>query len=121
LVGFATAPGEAIHVPERGPIIYSGDVVAMVLYAESTRITLTYTRQDTVAFGYTVHIENVCVSGELVGLYQAQTDGDGWHVTGHLPALRNEQPFGTACGGEILIAIRDSGTFMDPRSSKDWW
>jgi hypothetical protein len=38
-----------------------------------------------------------------------------------LPALRPGQPFGRAAGGEIDAAIRDSGSFLDPRSRKDWW
>ena len=38
-----------------------------------------------------------------------------------LPALEAGQAFGRARGGEIGVAIRDAGTFMDPRSDKDWW
>ena len=116
-----TTPGEAIYAAERGPQIYSGGFVAMVLYAEEQRITLGYTRKDTVSTGYVVHLENVCVDPNLVALYKAQMDAAGWHATGHLPALRNNQPLGTALGQELRVAIRDAGTFMDPRSGKDWW
>ena len=93
----------------------------MVLYAEERRITLNYTRDDTVANGYTVHLENICVDPNLLALYRAQTDGSGWHITGRLPALRNNQRLGTAFVGGVRVAIRDRGAFMDPRSGKDWW
>ena len=121
LVGVATTPGEPVYTPERGAQIYSGGYSALVLYAEATRLTLGYTRRDTVATGYVVHLENVCVNPNLVALYKAQEDADGWLATGHLPGLRNNQPLGTALGYEIQVAIRDAGTFMDPRSQKDWW
>jgi hypothetical protein len=121
LAGFVTTPGEAVYIPERGPEIYGGGYKVMVLYAEEKRITLGYTRQDTVANGYAIHLEGVCVDPNLLALYQAQRDVDGWHVTGFLPGLGNNQALGTAFGAEIEVAIRDRGTFMDPRSRKDWW
>jgi hypothetical protein len=120
LAGFVTTRGEAIYIPERGPEIYGGGYKVLVLYAEETRITLNYTRQDTVENGYTVHLEDVCVDPNLLALYRAQTDANGWH-TGQLPALRNNQALGTALNTEIKVVIRDRGTFMDPRSRKDWW
>jgi hypothetical protein len=88
-----------------------------VLYAEARRITLTYTREDTPAIGYMVHLENVAVAPELVALYQ-QLDAAGRH---HLPALHNDEVIGTADRASISIAIRDTGMFMDPRACKDWW
>ncbi len=121
LVGLATTPGEGIFIPERGPDIYPGGFKAMVLFAEAQRITLSYTRRDIVSAGYVIHIENICVDPNLIALYQAQMDAAGWHATGHLPALRNNQSFGVALDNEIKIAVRDAGTFMDPRSHKDWW
>jgi hypothetical protein len=121
LVGLATAPGEAIYPPERGAQIYSGGYTAVVLYAEAHRITLGYTRRSSVAVGYVVHLEDVCVNSNLVALYWAQLDAEGWNDTGRLPALRNNQALGQALGFEIKVAIRDAGSFMDPRSQKDWW
>jgi hypothetical protein len=121
MIGLVTTPAEPIHVPERGPEIYGGGYKAMVLYADFKRITLNYTRRDSVAFGYTVHLENVCVDPNLLALYQAQRNAAGFHVTGHLPALRQDQPLGTALGTETQVVIRDRGTFMEPRSRKDWW
>jgi hypothetical protein len=121
LAGLSTIPGEDISIPERGPEIYGGGFKVMVLYAEERRITLGYTRQDTVASGYAVHLEDVCVDPNLLALYQAQVDSDGWHNTGYLPALSNNQVLGTALNTQIKVAIRDRGSFMDPRSRKDWW
>jgi hypothetical protein len=116
LLGFATAPGEIIHVPNAGYSIGSG-FATLVLYAEPSRITLKYTREDNVAVGYTLHIENVCVDPRLLGLYRALNDSG----RRQLPALRNGQPLGSATGTQILVGIQDSGTWMDPRSRKDWW
>jgi hypothetical protein len=121
MIGLATTPGEAVYIPERGPEIYPGGYTAMVLFAEERRITLGYTRRDVVSAGYVVHLENLCVDPNLVALYRAQLDGAGWHVSGHLPALRNNQAVGTALAPGLGVAIRDVGTFMDPRSHKDWW
>jgi len=121
LAGLSTTPGESISIPERNPQIYSGGYIAMVLYAEERRITLGYTRQDTVATGYTVHIEDVCVDPNLLALYRGQVDADGWRSTNFLPALRNNEILGTALNTEIKAAVRDRGAFMDPRSRKDWW
>ncbi len=121
LAELIVTPGEAISIPERSPNIYSGNYKVMVLYAEEQRLTLGYTRQDTVANGYAVHLENICVDPNLLAFYRAQVDAEGWHTTGRLPALRNNQALGTALGNELRIAIRDRGSFMDPRSQKDWW
>ncbi len=38
-----------------------------------------------------------------------------------LPVLKGRQPLGRALGGEIQAAIRDTGSWMDPRAKKDWW
>lgn len=121
LAGLATTPGEPIFIPERNADIYGGGYKVMVLYAAEQRLTLGYTRQDTVAPGYAVHLENICVDPNLLALYRAQTDSAGWHVTHNLPALKNNQALGTALANEIRVAVRDKGTFMDPRSRKDWW
>ncbi len=121
LAGFATAPGEQIYIPERNQQIYSGGFMSLVLYAEPQRITLGYTRRDNVTAGYVVHVEGVCVDPNLLALYQAQKNIDGWHTSGFLPALRNNQALGVALESEIRVAIRDVGSFMDPRSHKDWW
>lgn len=116
LLGMRTAPGETIHVPDSGRTVGSG-YEAFVLYADPERITLKYTREDNVVFGYTIHIEGVCVEPRLLGLYQI------WDAAGRgeLPVLRAGQAIGRARGSEIRVAIRDAGSFLDPRSRKDWW
>ncbi|MBN1656844.1 MAG: CAP domain-containing protein [Anaerolineae bacterium] len=116
LAGMGTAPGEVLHLPDSGYNI-GGGYEALVLYASEDRITLKYTCNDNVVAGYTVHVENVCVEPTLLALYQSWNDAG----RGQLPALRGGQPFGRARGGEIRVAIRDYGTFMDPRSEGCWW
>jgi hypothetical protein len=117
LISLQTAPGERVGVPHRGAEIYGGGYKALVLYAEPTRITLGYTREDSVANGYVVHIENVCVDPALVALYQ-NSNAAG---RGSLPALREDEVLGTAALGDISVAVRDRGVFWDPRSRLDWW
>jgi hypothetical protein len=117
LLGIAARPGEQVRIPSRLFPIYGGGYFALVLYAEESRITLKYTREDNVIHGYTVHLEGVCVDPALLELYR-QADAAG---RGRLPALRNDQPLGTAQQPELRVAVRDTGAFMDPRSRKDWW
>ncbi len=117
LLGFATRSGELLAAPSRGAEIYAAGYIALVLYADDRRLTLKYTRDDNVVGGYTVHLENLAVDPNLLARYR-QTDAAGRH---DLPAITNRQPLGTATGGEVLVAIRDCGTFLDPRSQKDWW
>lgn len=116
LAGLATTPGETIHVPHSGYTIGSGYEV-LVLYAGTDRITLKYTNDDNVIRGYTLHMEGICVEPSLLALYRS-LDSAG---RGRLPALRAGQAVGRAQGDEIGVAIRDHGTFLDPRSRKDWW
>jgi hypothetical protein len=115
-VGLGTTPGEILRVPDSGYDI-GGGFEALVVYADAERIVLTYTLSDNVIRGYALYVEAVAVDGDLIALYQ-QASSAG---RGQLPALRSAQPFGTAKGNELRVAIRDSGAFMDPRSRKDWW
>lgn len=116
LLGMGVSPGEEIHVPSSGYTIGSGYQV-LVLYATNSQITLKYTRDDNVVYGYTIHVEGVCVEPSLLDLYN-RLNAAGRQT---LPALTSGQPFGRANYREIQVAIRDSGSFMDPRSQKDWW
>lgn len=135
LAGMRVAPNEALYVPHseynigtkasRPPRGYFLDgpeddgtrYEVLVLYATEQRITLKYTREDNVVSGYTLHVENVCVAPALLDLYRT------WNANGRaqLPALKQGQGFGRARGDEIGVVIRDNGSFMDPRSKKDWW
>ncbi|MEW5957946.1 MAG: hypothetical protein AB1801_09500 [Chloroflexota bacterium] len=121
MIGLAARPGELLSIPERGADIYPGGYKALVLYAGERQLTLSYTRRDAVSDGYAVHLQGLCVDPNLVALYRAQNDANGWRAGGLLPALRNDQPIGLTLGDEIKVAIRDKGSFMDPRSGKDWW
>jgi hypothetical protein len=116
LLGMETTPGELVRLPVAGYDI-SGGYSALVMYAEPTRVTLKYTREDTPATGYMVHLENICVDPNLLALYR-QLNAAGRI---QLPALFPGQPLGRAPGTEIDAAVRDSGAFLDPRSRKDWW
>lgn len=116
-IGLATRPGALLRTPTRQARIYGDTYVAAVLYAETTRLTLAYTRDGSVANGYAVHIDQVCVDPNLVQLYQ-EADRKGRQ---QLPGLQHNQIFGAALDTEVRLAIRDRGTFLDPRSRKDWW
>ena len=116
LLGLATYPGEALAVPQRGAEIYGGGYKALVLYADDERVTLGFTREDSVANGYAVHLEGLCVDPNLLALYR-QRNAEG---RGSLPGLHSGEVLGTALGG-LLVAVRDRGVFLDPRSRKDWW
>jgi hypothetical protein len=116
MAGLAVTPGETIHVPGSGYSIGGGYGV-LVLYATPERITLKYTPDDHVIWGYTLHVENIHVEPRLLALHQSWNEAG----RGRLPALRAGQAFGRARGDEIGVVIRDRGAFMDPRSRKDWW
>ncbi len=116
LLGLATNSGEALAIPRRGAEIYGGGFKALVLYVEEQRMTLGFTREDSVANGYAVHLEGLCVDPNLVALYR-QRNAEG---RGNLPGLRDGEVMGTATDG-LLVAVRDRGVFFDPRSRKDWW
>jgi len=117
LIGIAVNAGEQIYIPSRDAEVNRNASRAVVLYADSRRITLKYTTDDNVVRGYAVHIEDVCVDPSLLSLYR---DLDA-HGRQRLPGLRNDDPLGTAPGSQIGVAVRDSGSFMDPRAKKDWW
>jgi hypothetical protein len=53
----------------------------------------------------------------LLDLYRAH-DAQG---RASLPALPAGQLVGLTEASRLGVAIRDNGTFMDPRSRKDWW
>ncbi len=116
LIAMAVSPGEILYLPDSHYDIGNG-YEALVLYAAEDRITLKYTRDDHVVYGYTIHVENVCVEPSLLALYRA-ADQAGRSV---LPALQGGEAFGRAGVNQIGVAIRDTGRFMDPRSRKDWW
>ena len=116
MIGLRVSPGETIFTPDFGKQLGEG-YVALVLYADQHRITLKYTGEDNVVNGYTLQLEGVCVYGNLLNLYNAR-DAAG---RGLLPALRPGQPIGYVPTDEFGLVTRDRGSFLDPRSRKDWW
>jgi hypothetical protein len=119
VVELAAQPGETVFTPPRPADIGAG-FVALALYVGDDELTLAYFRQDGVADGYVVHLRGLCTDPALVAAYRAQLT-DGRRATGRLPALRSGQPLGVARSPGLIVAVRDRGAFMDPRSRKDWW
>ncbi|MGI6376405.1 MAG: hypothetical protein ACOX3S_10440 [Anaerolineae bacterium] len=118
LIGLRATRGETVHVPASGYTI--GDTAGfevLVLYADEDSVTLKYTRDDNVVRGYTLHLEGLCVEPRLLALYERNNAAG----RSRLPGLVEYQALGRARDKEVLVAIRDNGTFMDPRSRKDWW
>lgn len=118
LSGFSVSSSEKIYVPTSGYQISANPIYNVaVLYATYRQITFIYTAQDTVASGYAIHIDKICVDPSLVSLYQSMNSAG----RDYLPALRHGQAIGYPLGSEIVVAIVDRGGFQDPRSCKDWW
>jgi hypothetical protein len=119
LAGFVVERGEIIRVPSAGYDLGRAALgyQVMVLYASTNRITLKYTREDDVVYGYTLHLEGICVEPGLLALYEAMNNAGRVR----LPALYSAQPIGRAVSAELRVAIRDTGMFMDPRARSDWW
>jgi len=128
VVGLQVTLGETIRVPTSGYDLGQG-VTAIVLYAAANSITLHYTRDDSGFPGYTIMIDNICVDPNLLALYTSLDGtarntyggGQGSGYSYNLPTLTSNQPIGTALTNELIVAIRDTGSFLDPRSCKDWW
>jgi hypothetical protein len=116
-VGFATQQGQSVKVPFRGPKI-TGDKVALVLYATPNQMTLKYTLEDNVVTGYTIHIIGVAVHA---GLIQAYLDSVVPGDSGQRPALAAGAEIGKAMGSEVILMVRDVGSFMNPLDTNHWW
>ena len=114
LVGFETG-GNAILVPDSGYALGKG-IEILVLFATDSSVTLKYTCEDDMVWGYGIHLMNFQVDPELVAFYN-QLDQAG-RVS--LPALDAGMRIGQG-KGEILVSVRDTGSFMDPRWENDWW
>lgn len=118
LLGLAATPGESIKLPNSGYKIDSTrDLQATVLFANENSLTLKYTLEDNIVDGYAVHLDGICTDPNLLALY-TQSNASG-RVS--LPAVKGNQPVGTAKTGEVKLVIRDKGSFMDPRVRKSWW
>jgi hypothetical protein len=130
-MGLRTTPGEVLHTPWSGYDL-GGGMKVIVLYADADSVTLRYTREDSSAPpGYLIHVDRICTDPSLLALYR-QTDRDPGPryiyvppaqrpYTYNLPNMPAGQPFGTARGTEVVIAVTDTGSFMDTRSCNEWW
>jgi hypothetical protein len=118
-------------VPISGYDIGAGMEV-IILFADEDSVTLRYTREDTSASGgYTVHIDNICTDTNLLAKYNALDAANGPRYvyvppanrpySYDLPQLPAGKTLGTARGSQIIVAIVDTGAFMDPRSCNEWW
>lgn len=115
VLGMTTAVSEIIHTPSSGYGI-GEDLACMVIYADAVTLTCKYTREDHIISGYTLHVMDVCLDPDLLSAYNSVRD-----TPDKRPGLFPKQPFGRAMAGRLRVAIRDTGTLMDPRSRKDWW
>ncbi|MGC8782282.1 MAG: hypothetical protein ACP5UQ_15585 [Anaerolineae bacterium] len=130
-LGLQTTPGEALRVPTSAYDIGQGFEV-IVLYADERRVALRYAREDSAgAQGYTVHVDGLCTDPNLLALYSRLDASDGPRYvyrppeqrpyTYPLPVLAAGQVIGLARTAEVVVAVVDSGSFMDPRSCNEWW
>jgi hypothetical protein len=129
-LGMQTTPGEALYVPTSGYDI-GGGMEVIVLYADENSVAIKYAREDSAgAPGYTVHIDGLCTDPNLLALYDTlEANGQRYVYVPpgnrpyayDLPNLPAGQPLGTAPATEIVVAIVDTGAFMDTRSCNEWW
>jgi len=125
-LGLATTRGEGIYTPLSDYDLGQG-VAAILLYADEDSVALRYTREDSSAPpGYTLHIDGLCTDPNLLNLYRQADAPNGpryVYPTGgyDLPTLAAGQMMGVARGDQIVVAITDTGSFMDPRSCNEWW
>jgi hypothetical protein len=117
MLGLHTAPGQTLRIASRNLPVDPAGYAALVLYADARQIAIKYTGEDRVDNGYLLHLVNLCVDPNLVALYQ-RLDAAGRRT---LPAVTNLSAIGVALGDEVDVIVRDSGSFLDPRSRQDWW
>ncbi|MFO7681320.1 MAG: hypothetical protein R6X34_14825, partial [Chloroflexota bacterium] len=124
-VSFSLPPGVPLHAPVSGYDI-GGGMEVVVLFADADTVTLHYTREDTAAVGYTLHIDGICTDPNLLSLYNALDNPNGPRYqypspSYNLPTLPAGKVFGTTGSQNMVVAIVDTGGFMDPRSCNEWW
>lgn len=113
LVGIKTNPGDPVLIPPKEQDIFGGEFYATLLYASEDQVTFVYARNGNVVNGYTVHYLGLQTDPNLIKLFN-ESEGS------ELPGLTLDTPVGIATD-ELIVAVRDNGTFLDARSEKDWW
>jgi hypothetical protein len=124
-LSFSLPAGTSLRTPTSGYDIGNGMEV-IVLFADQNTVTLHYTRDDSAARGYTIHIDNICTDPTLLSLYNNLDNPNGPRYdypspSYPLPVMPAGKVFGTTGSGEMVVAVVDSGAFQDPRSCNDWW
>ncbi|MEK7525941.1 MAG: GDSL-type esterase/lipase family protein [Patescibacteria group bacterium] len=117
LVALQAGDGEEVKVPQSGYTIDDQNHQVTVLYATESDVTLHYGTQDSIAVGYAIHLLDFNVSDELLAAYN-ENEANGRTT---LLALPCGFVLGNVQGGSVKVAIRDTGSFIDPRIGKDWW
>lgn len=112
-IGLNTSPGQTVQLPKSGYDI-GGGYAATILYADANTISLHYGAESSIVNGYTLYLQNFQVNPQIVSMYN-QSSANGQSVT-----LAAFQSLGIA-QGDLIVAIRDTGAFMDPRWRGDWW
>lgn len=122
LIGLKSTSGEKLYTPFSEYDISENptDYLVFVIYADETRVTFKYDDWDTARSGFILHVEDICVDPNLLKMYNDKNYNNPANRTS-LIALRAIDSFGTAKRNEVKVAIRADGSFMDPRSRKDWW
>lgn len=134
-LGLPTTESQLIYLPRTGqsnPI--APGYHALVMYADSNGVAVKYTGEDSVnPNGYTLHIRGLVPDPNLLTRYNQNNDPGGprYIFMGgqfanpayyyNLPYLAAGQPIGRAAGSRIIVAVVDTGSFMDPRSCHEWW
>ena len=130
-LGLQTTPGERLLVPISGYDIGEGQEV-IILYADAHAVTLHYGRADSAGDGATPSTCGASAPTPACSSSTRETDSpaggryryvppqDRPHAY-LLPALPAGHPIGTASGAELVVAVVDTGSFMDPRSAAEWW
>jgi hypothetical protein len=98
----------------------------IVLFADEDTVAVHYTREDSAARGYTIHIDQICTDPNLLALYNSLDNPNGPRydypaANYNLPTLPAGKVFGTTSFKDMVVAISDTGAFQDPRSCNDWW
>ena len=124
-VSFTLDPGTSLHAPISGYDIGAGMEV-IVLFHDADTVTLHFTREDSAAKGYTVHIDQICTDPNLLALYNTLDNPTGPRynfpsASYDLPTLPAGQALGTTGNQDMVVVISDTGAFQDPRSCNEWW
>lgn len=123
-VGFYGNPGDNLMLPNSGYTV-GGGYMAYVIYAARDPVTtlgtisMVYLAEDRVSGGYTVQYDNFCIDPNLLALYQQLSPSNKTNRA-ELPVLRGGDVVGKFKTNEVVVAIKDKGQYMDPRSIA-WW